>query len=197
MPDKSKLAAVILAGGLSRRMHGEDKGLCQLNAMALIDFVIRAIDSQVDTILISANQNTSEYERRGYPVIEDSIAGNKGPLAGILSAMQAQPDMDFLFVIPCDMPIIPQNLVDQLFNKLILDQADICCVKTAHRLQPLLSVIKTSTHTSLSDYLDNGRHKVIDWVESLNYTYIEIDSQPLFNLNTPEDLYLFQKYLTN
>lgn len=176
-------------------MHGQDKGLQELNQIALIDYVIASLEPQVDTIIINANRNITEYEQRGYPVIADDFGEFEGPLAGIMAAMQTLPDDMLLLVVPCDMPILPANLVEQLVAQLQHDQAELCCVKLQQRLQPLISIIRTSTLTSLREYLLSGRHKVQDWVESLHYTCIDLDEPGMFNINTPEDLSAFEKHI--
>jgi len=193
----NKLVAIILAGGLSRRMSGEDKGLQTINGKALIDYVITAIKPQVDNIVISANRNIEEYGQRGYPVIIDDFGEFEGPLAGILTVMQTLPEDNLLLVVPCDMPVLPTNLVEQLMQQLYLENAELCCAELQHRLQPLISVIKTSTRDSLLNFLVGGKHKVLDWIHQLHYTSISIDDPAVININTPEDLNAFKKYLAD
>ena len=52
-----QIDAVILAGGMARRMDGNDKGLVDLNGQAMICHTIDKLSSQVDNIMINANRN--------------------------------------------------------------------------------------------------------------------------------------------
>ena len=51
---KDQVSAVILAGGMGRRMGGQDKGQVELQGQPLIEYVLNAIRPQVKTILINA-----------------------------------------------------------------------------------------------------------------------------------------------
>jgi len=55
------LGAVILAGGLSRRMGGIDKGLIPIAGKPMIAHVLQAIRPAVDELIINANRNTEQY----------------------------------------------------------------------------------------------------------------------------------------
>ena len=54
MIDKNKITAVILSGGRSSRMQGEDKGLILLNDKPLISYVVDVVDDRAGRLLISA-----------------------------------------------------------------------------------------------------------------------------------------------
>ena len=81
-----RIDAVILAGGMARRMGGEDKGLVDLLGRPMIAHVIDRVKPQVNQILINANRNQTRYAEFGFPVIADLEQGYPGPLAGMISA---------------------------------------------------------------------------------------------------------------
>ncbi|HID48564.1 MAG TPA: molybdenum cofactor guanylyltransferase MobA, partial [Chromatiales bacterium] len=83
------ITAVILAGGIGRRMGGQDKGLVELDGRPLIEHIIDALKPQVMTILINANRNQYRYASYGYPVITDTLANYQGPLAGFAAGLAA------------------------------------------------------------------------------------------------------------
>ena len=80
-------AGIILAGGLSRRMGGGDKGLLALGGETLLARVIARLEPQVAEIALNANGDTARFEGFGLPVIADSVAEYPGPLAGVLAGM--------------------------------------------------------------------------------------------------------------
>jgi len=185
--------SVILAGGLSRRMQGQDKGLLKVNNRSLIEFGIECISHQVDKILISANRNIPQYNKLGYPVLTDTFGEYAGPLAGILTALENIPEDSLLLVLPCDMPTLPHDLVAALKNQLMTEEADLCCVLQQQRLQPLVSIMHHRVQENLQQYLHKGQHKVQDWVQGLNFCTLPLTNESLFNINSPEDLIQFEE----
>ena len=79
---------MILAGGKSRRMNFNDKSLQKINKYSLIDRVIVRAKKQVDYLLINSNSDHIKNNYNEYIVIKDTIKGNLGPLAGVLSGLE-------------------------------------------------------------------------------------------------------------
>jgi len=79
-------AGVILAGGLSRRMGGGDKGLLRLGGEPLIALVQARLAPQVAEVALNANGDAARFDALGLPVIADSVAEFPGPLAGVTCA---------------------------------------------------------------------------------------------------------------
>jgi molybdopterin-guanine dinucleotide biosynthesis protein A len=182
--------AVILAGGKARRMQGQDKGLIKVHGRRLIDYAIEAAAPLAKDILISANRNIAEYESLGYPVYKDHFGDYAGPLAGILTALDMIREDALLLVLPCDMPALPVDMPELLRNRLLTDDADICCIRSLGRVQPLISLMHTRVHQHLHEFLQSGKHKVMDWVSQLHMVTadIKIDDHSLVNINTIEAL---------
>ena len=82
------VTALVLAGGLGRRMGGEDKGLVDLAGRPMIEFVLDALRPQVGRVLINANRNLERYAAYGHTVVADRHQGFLGPLAGVLSGLE-------------------------------------------------------------------------------------------------------------
>ena len=82
------IAGVVLAGGLSRRMGGGDKGLIDLAGTSMIGRVIDRIAPQVAHIAINANGPKERFAAFGLPVIADPIPDHPGPLAGVLAGLR-------------------------------------------------------------------------------------------------------------
>ena len=107
---RDDVTGVILAGGLARRMGGVDKGLVELAGRPMIEHVLDALRPQVGPLLINANRNLDRYSAYGHPLINDTLAGYLGPLAGVLSAMQRLVT-GYLVTVPCDAPRLAPALV--------------------------------------------------------------------------------------
>ncbi|MBM3364682.1 MAG: molybdenum cofactor guanylyltransferase [Betaproteobacteria bacterium] len=186
------ITAVILAGGLARRMGGVDKGLQLLHGQPMVQQVLHRLQPQVGQALISANRHLDDYERLGVPVCSDSISGYAGPLAGIHAAMLVI-DTPYLLSAPCDSPLLPIDLVSRLSSALAEHQADAAVVVTGDGNQqqrhPVFLLLRSDLRSSLEQYLNQGQRKVDDWLASLNCVEVPFDDEGAFvNLNTPEDI---------
>ncbi|RLA00377.1 MAG: molybdenum cofactor guanylyltransferase, partial [Gammaproteobacteria bacterium] len=153
------VTGVILAGGKARRMGGEDKGLLSYKHKPLISYVINILESQVDQLVINANRNIDSYQAFEYPVIADSLDNFCGPLAGMLSAMQAV-DTDYILTAPCDSPSISPQLRQRMMETLLVEQADLAVAHDGERLQPVFNLIPCRLKNELEDYLEQGGRKI-------------------------------------
>ncbi|MBX2824471.1 MAG: NTP transferase domain-containing protein, partial [Gammaproteobacteria bacterium] len=97
--------AVVLAGGLARRMDGRDKGLIPLAGMPLAGWALSRVRPQVEKVIINANRNIADYAELGEPVVPDSREGHLGPLAGLLTGLEIL-ETDAVFMCPCDSPFV-------------------------------------------------------------------------------------------
>ena len=78
-------AAIVLAGGQSRRMGGGDKALLDLGGRPMVAHVIDRLG--VVPTAISANGDPDRFAAFGLPVLPDPIPGWLGPLSGVLAGM--------------------------------------------------------------------------------------------------------------
>ncbi|WP_424194452.1 molybdenum cofactor guanylyltransferase MobA [Ampullimonas aquatilis] len=183
------ITGLVLAGGQSTRMGGKDKGLLVLQDRPLIAHAIDRLKPQVGPILISANRHLEKYLTFKWPVINDSIAGYPGPLAGILAGLQrcATP---YMLVVPCDSPTLPMDLATRLANAITpAHQHAAAVVVSPNGLEPLFCLLQPQHATSLEKYLQSGQRKVVPWLKSLPLAQVNFDDIKAFaNLNTPEDL---------
>ena len=185
----TSISAVILAGGRAKRMQNRDKGLLPLAGRPLIEYVIDALQPQVDRILINANRNLERYQAYGYPLLEDSLPDYPGPLAGMLSALQ-QTAARYLLCVPCDSPRLPADLLQRLHAALHEHGAEISCVHDGERLHPVFALLDSSLREPLSDYLANGDRGVQQWFHSRRLAQADFSDCPerFVNVNTAEDL---------
>ena len=178
------ISCIILAGGEGKRFNNADKGLVDYNNKPFIEHVIEHISAQVDDIVISANRNIDNYKKFSSKVICDTTHDYQGPLAGIASCIP-HCEHENILVLPCDIPLLPDNLIAKLVsskNKL--------AVAKAHEQRQLVFLMHTSLQNSLNDFLQQGHHKAMSWIELQNPSVVsfECESVAFTNINTPEDL---------
>ena len=190
------ITGVILAGGLARRMGGQDKGLVPLFGKPLYLHVVEKIAPQVGELFINANRNISIYQQSGYPVISDTIGGFVGPLAGMLTGLEYS-STEWVLFVPCDTPFIPDNLVKHLWNNKGDSHAAYACDN--EREHPTISLINKTLIPSLRQFLANGDKKLMLFLEQCRSQAVIFENSltAFHNLNTPEDCQLLEDKANN
>ena len=186
---KDNITGLILAGGKARRMGGVDKGLIAFKGQHMVIHVIERLSPQVGEILVNANREIETYQSLGFTVVTDEINDFAGPLAGLHAGMKAA-KTEFLLSVPCDSPLLPDDLSQRLMSALESQNADIAVAKTGEQHHPVFCLCRTSLAQDLENYLKAGGRKVDEWQKKHAYVEVGFDDNPLAfsNINTPEDL---------
>jgi len=201
VPRRPKVAGVILAGGRSRRMGGGDKCLQPLQGRSLISHVITRARSQVDALAINANGDPGRFAEFELPVVQDSVEGFAGPLAGVLAgldwAAEAAPESIWLTTFACDAPFFPHNLVVRLWAEAEEAGADLACAQSRGRDHPVFGLWPLALRDSLRAALVEEDIRKVD-IFTARYKLAQVDFpdlaspwglvDPFFNANRPEDL---------
>jgi molybdenum cofactor guanylyltransferase len=193
----------ILAGGRSSRM-GTNKALLTLGRDTIIGHVVRRLRPQVSQITINSALSWPEFP--GLPRVEDRLAGQIGPLAGILTGMQhhaaQSPAATHFLSVPCDSPFLPLDLAPRLADgmgvgDLVGDNETIVIASSLGRRHPVFGLWPTALSADLekwlagdqnrriSAFLDRHRTVVVDFAPIASEAG-ELD--PFLNINTPDDL---------
>jgi len=196
IPSRDTVTGVILAGGMARRMGGQDKGLVPFAGRPLIQWVIDALAPQVCALVINANRNQEAYAAYGHPVITDDMEGFQGPLAGFSSAMAAVAT-PWIVTAPCDGPFLAGDLVERLSRALVRDQAEIAMASNGERLQPVYALLPVSLAASLRGFLSSGERKIDRWYASHRVAIADFSdrAEGFANVNSPEDAALLERAL--
>lgn len=189
----SSIAAVILAGGQGSRMGGEDKGLVPFRQDPMISWTLERVQSQVDELMISCNRNRETYDRFGVVTVTDDTQGFVGPLAGVQAAMNHLDGRhSHLLVLPCDTPLIREELLGLLIDKAKQQPDAITLLHADGRPQFLHAVIPVQYHANLNATLASGQRAVFKWYKQFPIQSVDVEShaQCLVNMNTFEHLSL-------
>ncbi len=182
-----ELGAVVLAGGLARRMGGTDKGLVELAGRPMISYAVSVVEQVTTRIVINANRNATLYAALGYEVVPDALDGHLGPLAGLSAAMQAL-DSDLVFMCPCDSPFMSAELIQRLAASFDHGDIDIAVAFGADRMQPVFAVVRSSLKNSLDHFLAQGERKIDKWYAQHRVKEVVCDDlgDAFLNINTEE-----------
>ncbi len=201
IPRRPKIAGVILAGGQSRRMGGGDKCLQPLSGEYLISHVITRAHSQVDALAINANGDPGRFADFDLPVVQDSVAGFAGPLAGVLAgldwAAEAAPESVWLATFACDAPFFPHDLVLRLWAETEEAGANLACAQSHGRDHPVFGLWPLALRDALRQALVEDDIRKVD-IFTARYDLVQVEFpdlasprgpvDPFFNANRPEDL---------
>jgi len=171
MTDKN-ITGLILAGGAGRRVNGKDKGWLVYQGISLVEHQINWLKPQVDQIVISANRNIAAYQKLGYQVLEDKLAGFHGPLQGIIGGLGLADGL--LWVQPVDMPDLPVDIITQ--TKQMMDKDVLCAyLATKQRKHYLSMLMDSSCLDRLKTFVSQGNARVSDFHRLISSQIIQLD----------------------
>ena len=87
--NKQDITTLILAGGKSSRMGGNDKGLIKINDEYIMSELIELSEKFTNSVILNINRNKDIYEKFKIKLISDLYENFQGPLAGIYSGIKA------------------------------------------------------------------------------------------------------------
>jgi len=179
---------LILAGGKSRRM-GQDKALLDRNGQSQLAYVVDLLGSCVDEVFVSTRDDQKDDgERARYEKIVDHYE-NIGPVAGILSALNEHPSVDWL-IVACDLPNIDRPTIETLLAQRGGPQP-FTAYRSSHdgHPEPLCAVYHFGCTEIVQRFVDEGINcprKIL--IRSATTLIDQPDPTSLNNINTPDDL---------
>jgi len=187
VPD-STTYGLVLAGGQSRRM-GQDKALLRRNGKSQLANLVEMLEPLVERVFVSTRSDQQEEsERRQFAQIIDRYA-DIGPVAGVLSAMDDYPNVDWL-VVACDLPNIDEQTLRFLIENRAAGQPFTAYRSSHDQLpEPLCAIYHIGSDAIIREFVDAGLtcpRKML--IRSNTKLLAQPDPRSLDNVNTPEDL---------
>ena len=189
----TKVMGIILAGGASRRMGGQNKALLKFGPDTFIDHCYKRLKPQVDEICISTNVPLTLPFEPSPAQIPDRVFNQLGPMAGIYNAGRFAEIKGFthLMIAPVDAPFLPQDWRQQLEHSGIDLNASIVTPTSGGQRNYLFQWFPVFLLNSLKTWLDSGGRAVKDWLTyaaHLTFDFQENKSDRFDNINTPDEL---------
>jgi molybdopterin-guanine dinucleotide biosynthesis protein A len=190
-----RIAGIVLAGGLARRMGGGDKGLLRLGGATILGRVVARARPQVAALALNVNGDPARFAGFGLPIVPDGVADRPGPLAGVLAGLDwaaALPGVTHVASFATDAPFLPRDLVERLASAMTADGADLACAASGGRHHPVSGLWPLALRHELRRALvEEGVRKVDRWTGRYRLAVAEwptLPCDPFFNANAPEDL---------
>jgi molybdopterin-guanine dinucleotide biosynthesis protein A len=192
----TKLPAVILAGGLARRMGGGDKPMRMIAGRTILERVIDRLGPQCDGLILNANGDPTRFAAFDLPVIPDGVRDFPGPLAGILAGLDwmaaHRPDVKWVLTAPGDCPFLPRDLVARLDQARAEQNAELAVAASDDQVHPVIGLWSVRLRDELRNALvTEGLRKIDRWTARYPLATVTWPTSPLdpfFNANTVEDI---------
>ncbi|WP_207455404.1 molybdenum cofactor guanylyltransferase MobA [Azospirillum sp. SYSU D00513] len=192
---QGRIAGVLLAGGLSRRMGGGDKSLRTLGGRTILERIVAVARPQVDALVLNANGDPARFAGFGLPVAADVVEGYAGPLAGVLTGLEWAkanvPDAEWVASFATDAPFLPGDLVARMRAVAKAEGADLVCARSGGRDHPVFGLWPVRLADDLRRAMEEGVRKVDVWTARHRLAFVDFGTDPIdpfFNTNRPEDL---------
>lgn len=178
-------------------MNGRDKTLMRLDpATTLLDVLLARMAPQCARLAISANGDPLRFAASGLPVLGDPPGPSRGPLAGVLTGLDAlaaaRPSDDWLLTVPGDTPFVPPDLVRRLSAAARESTRPVARATCGDRLHSLVALWSGDLRAPLRHaLLVQDLRKVTAFqaaVGVVDVPWAAAPHDPFFNVNTPEDL---------
>ena len=156
--------------------------------LSLAEKAVNALGAHLEQVVFAGSGPVPEAMRE-LAMLED-IPDVKGPMAGILAAMQFQPERAWL-VAACDMPYISAEAVGWVLDQRSEDFLAVLPRVTPHRVEPLLAIYEPSVRPLLEERAAAGRWGIRHMQDLDRVSCPEVPpdiAKAWVNINTPEQI---------
>lgn len=183
-----KINGLVLAGGRSRRM-GSDKASLLLGGESQLERAVRLLAQYVGNTYVSARADQADDNVRArFDQIIDRY-DEIGPVAGILSAMDSDPEASWL-VVACDLPNLDGATIEYLLKNLSPDHPVTAYRSSRDDLpEPLCAIYRPEARAVIDGFVSDGvvcPRKML--INSETHLLVQPNPAALHNINSPEDL---------
>jgi molybdopterin-guanine dinucleotide biosynthesis protein A len=190
------ITGIVLSGGSSRRM-GEDKALLYFEGQYLVSYVVSALESVCQQILVVA-QPQQDLSFLGKTVVHDLTPGY-GALMGLYTGLKNAPT-DRILAVACDMPFLQPKLLEHLIHVDV--KADVVVPKIDGHFEPLLAIYSKNCLDTIENMINNSQKCIYDFypkvrVREISQKELQIfdpELKSLINLNTPQALTMISEF---
>ena len=185
MEKKVNMAAVILAGGMGRRMHGEKKLFLSFQGRSFLERILESFEGLLP-VRLSVDAELP-YLGTALPLITDRYPG-AGPLGGICSALEVCTE-DALFITACDMPFLQRSTVQRMMKAYQENPGQILLASQNDRKHPLLGIYPRTVLSAAQQQIRNGDYKIKCLLDQFEIRYAELDDDDCSaaNFNSPQE----------
>jgi molybdopterin-guanine dinucleotide biosynthesis protein A len=194
-------SAIVLAGGLSRRL-GQDKRRLRLwgaDGPTLLEHTIGVVARQCADVVVVLND---PQDWPGLPArLVSDVYADGGSLGGIYSGLLAAAH-DYALAVACDMPFLNAGLIGAMverprdYDALVPRSPRPGAARNALDVEPLHAIYAKSCLDPMRAALESGRRRIAAFFPHVRVAYVELDEirrhdpagRSFLNVNTPEQM---------
>jgi len=182
-------AAVVLAGGKSRRM-GRDKLELALGGQTLLESVVNRFGEEFDDVFLSV-ADIKKYPGINARRLVDVLPG-AGPMSGLHAALKLLPD-DGVFIVAADLPYASPKAAKRLIE--LCGDKECCVIRLPDgNLEPLFGYYRKSLLPLCEEAIESGDYRLSGVILGAQTRFAapnELgdlwDEKIILNINHPED----------
>ncbi|MFO7151926.1 MAG: molybdenum cofactor guanylyltransferase [Bacillota bacterium] len=184
-----EFSAVVLNGGKSSRLSGQNKGLLRLGGITILERIVDVLSPLFPEVLVISNYPEQLGFLKGRcPIFQDEIKG-LGPLGGIYTGLKKM-RFETGFFVACDMPFLNPELILTLLGN--SEGADVVCPRIGEFIEPLHAVYSKKCIAPIEDIVQNGgKRRVRDLFARVKTRFVDLPEGRFYpeflNINTWED----------
>ena len=171
-----KTAAVILAGGMSRRM-GRDKAALPFGEETMLSHLVHTYQPYFDLTAVSLN-TPGRFDTAGAMEVVDRRPG-EGPMAGLEAAF-LDTGADVIFLTGTDLPFGDPALARFLVDS--LGKHDICLIRSEKGPEPLFAVYSSRCLSAIQKSLEEGRRSMYGVIQQMDTLELSAEELKQFDI---------------
>ena len=184
-------AAVVLAGGASRRM-GRDKLLLEVDGLTLLEAAVNRFKEEFADVCVSVAENGKYPQIKAREIVD--VRRGAGPLSGLHAALaNLRHDHDGVFVVAADLPYSSPKAALRIIE--LCGDHDACIIRLANgNIEPLFGYYKKTLLPLCEEALSSGDNRMSEVLYKADTRFIppeelgELWNEKLiFNINYPDD----------
>lgn len=183
---KNNIGALILAGGKSRRMNGNNKAFLAYENKNFLEVIREELES-FENVYLSVDDK-EKYKNLDYELIEDEYK-DIGPISGLYSCLKNAKE-NYIFVTACDMPKIKKEFISFLCNNINENYDAVVIKDNKDKIYPIGAVYSKKIVPVIKEHIDKKDYKLQNLVKDINANIISLNESMfnedvLSNINNP------------
>ncbi len=183
---RPKLNGLVLAGGQSTRMQ-TDKGSLAYFGKSQRLHVHQMLSSFCSETFVSYANETAINQNELVPVVLDAFTG-LGPLGGILSAFQTNPNVAWL-TLACDLPYLSADTLSHLIKNRNPSKLATCFMDNDNKFpEPLVTIWEPRAYPVMLQFLSQGYSCPRKVLINSDVEFLQAPNlREFINVNNPEE----------
>jgi len=182
-------AAVVLAGGKSRRM-GRDKLELAFCGQTLLESVINRFKAEFDDVFLSVADEKKYPEVKAKRIVD--VLPGAGPMSGLHAALKLLPE-DGVFLVAADLPYACPKAAKRIIE--LCENKEACILRSPNgMIEPLFGYYRKTLLPKCEEAIESGDYRLSEIIFGADTRFLDPrelgelwDERIILNVNYPQD----------